>query len=188
MSKTKSKIALLLCLVSLSSFIVSGKEASAADTWRGHWSNETAIPFLNNVTGNTTLKGLVNTAAMDNWNNNTWVIDFYRTSYASNRQIKVDNVDLSSVSWTGKAEGASYNWDGSGHYYVVNIKLNEGKNIMNYSQSKLKGLIAHEFGHAVGLQHRNTSSYLMYPYDTRRQYVPNTNETYSLQLHYAHQK
>lgn len=163
--------------------------ASSVYTWKGHWSNETSIGYVNNVTNNSTLKSLVNNAALSNWNNNQGTIKFFSSNTTSGRKIIVNNVKLSSVSWTGKAEGASHNWDGSGHYYGVNIKLNEAKPIMNYSSTKLKGLIAHEFGHALGLKHRTSGkNYLLYPYDSRTQYTPNSNERSTLYNHYKHQK
>lgn len=188
----KSRLLFFSLLVTLSifSFSVGGfyAKASNAYTFDGHWSNETAIPYVNNVSSNSRLKSLVNNAALDNWNNNQWVVDLYSSYDANGRNILIDNVSFSSVSWTGKAEGSSTNWDGSNHYYGVDIKLNEAKNIMSYSDSKLEGLIAHEIGHAVGLEHRSSSSYLMYPYDSRTQFVPNSTEISTLWYHYEHQK
>lgn len=183
------KVVIFSFLLSITTFGSGAYLGYATDyAWDGHWANETAIPYVNGVLGNTVLKSLVNDAALDNWNNNDYTINFFSSNNATGRHILVENVNLSSVTWTGKAEGASYNWDGNNHYYGVNIRLNTAKGILDYSNAKLKGLIAHEFGHALGLEHRTGQDYLMYPYDNRAAYTPNADERQTIYNHYKHQK
>lgn len=152
------------------------------DTWDGRWEDPSNVHFANFVRSNSVLKSRVNNAAYDNWNNNQDTIEFV----ASNKppRITVENVDFSSVEWTGRAKGASNNWDSKKHYIEVEIMLNEGKGIMDYDDDKLLGLIAHEFGHAVGLKHQNNSNYLMYCYDSRKTNVLSSAEKTILEDHY----
>lgn len=182
---------LALCFVCFIAFFGGNlvAKAAAAYAWDGHWSNQNSIYYVNNISSTSRLGSLVNTAALDNINNNQYTVRLVKTnSTTSARHIVVNKITSSSISWTGKAEGANYNWDSNKHYYGVTIKLNTGKPILDYSDAKLKGLIAHEFGHALGLEHRDVSrSYLMYPYDSRTQFTPNSTEDSTLYNHYYHQ-
>ena len=167
------------------SFTIGVSLAHAADVWEGRWKNPDKVPYINNVSGNSTLKSLVNDAALDNWNNNQDVVTFKKITDTTVRHIYVKNVDLSSVTWSGIAEGASYNWDSNGYYKGVEIKINEHYTD-DYDKSTIRGVIAHEFGHAVGLQHQSSSKqYLMYPSDARTTEIISTKEEKILKEHYA---
>ncbi|WP_093134267.1 M57 family metalloprotease [Salinibacillus kushneri] len=181
---------LLLATISFGIGNAFGNEVKATPVfaWDGHWSNEDYIQYVNNVSYSySRLQGLVNNAALDNVNNHQYTVSYVKSGSLSGRHVLVEDVNLSSARWTGKAEGASYNWDANDHYYGVNVKLNVGNGILNYDYPKLKGLIAHELVHAIGLQHRDSSSYLMYPYDSRDQYTPNETEDATIMNHYYHQ-
>ena len=162
-----------------------GMGLAHANVWEGRWKNPDSIPYVNNVSGNSVLKGLVNNGALDNWNNNQSTVTFEKSSSTTGRYIEVENVNFSSVTWSGIANGASSNWDSNGYYRGIEIQINEALTD-SYSKSKLLGVIAHEFGHAVGLQHQEGSKdYLMYPYDNRNTNIISSKEKNILKVHYT---
>lgn len=174
----------VLAVPALLSFTI-GMGLAHANVWEGRWKNPDSIPYVNNVSGNSALKSLVNNAALDNWNNNQNIVTFEKSRSTTGRYIEVENVNFSSVTWSGIANGADNNWDSKGYYKGIEIQINEAKT-ENYSDSKLLGVIAHEFGHAVGLQHQSGSkNYLMYPYDNRDTNIISTKEKKILEVHYT---
>lgn len=76
--------------------------------------------------------------------------------------INAYDVDNSSVSWDGLT---SYTWytgsDGRKYFnFSPNLRLNNHYT-KNYSASTIKGLAAHEFGHALGLDDRSSGCEIM---------------------------
>lgn len=173
-----------LAVPAMLSFTI-GMSLAHANVWEGRWKNPDSIPYVNNVSGNSVLKSFVNDAALDNWNNNQTTLTFEKSRSTTGRHIEVENVNFSSVTWTAIANGADGNWDSKGYYKGIEIQINEAK-IEDYGDFQLLGVIAHEFGHAVGLKHQSGSKkYLMYPYDDRDTNIISSKEKKILEIHYT---
>jgi len=82
---------------------------SCACTWNGDtltpkWENPKNIVYINNVSSNQSrLKSLVNNAALSNWNNSQSTIKLVKGDSIPSKYISVEDVNLSSVNWTGIA-------------------------------------------------------------------------------------
>lgn len=111
-------------------------------------------------------------SAVADWNATATPINFSanQTSY----KITVTAKNYGNVSWSGRCTNSK---DLQGRYISSAISgnlyyLNQG----SYSTSKVKGVWAHEFGHALGLAHVSGTSKLMYNNDDRTVYKPTSDE------------
>ncbi|MGY3718638.1 matrixin family metalloprotease [Sutcliffiella cohnii] len=114
-----------------------------------------------------------NDAILD-WNATNTKINFAWSS--SGYQITVKAKDFGNVSWSGRC--TNYRQYITFGDYVDSVI--EGNlyylNRSTYSANKVKGVWAHELGHALGLDHVSGSNKLMYDNDGRTVYKPTTDE------------
>lgn len=112
--------------------------------------------------------------ALADWNATATKINFFYN--ATTPKIVVKANDYGNVSWSGRCTNyreliVGYNYSDSvieGNLYYLNKST--------YSASKVKGVWAHELGHALGLAHVSGSNKLMYDNDARTVYQPTYDE------------
>ncbi|WP_214712933.1 MULTISPECIES: M57 family metalloprotease [unclassified Exiguobacterium] len=111
-------------------------------------------------------------SAVADWNATATKVSFNanQTSY----KITVTAKNFGNVSWSGYCSNSK---DFSGNYTSSAISGNlYYLNQASYTASKVKGVWAHEFGHALGLAHVSQTNKLMYNNDGRTVYKPTTDE------------
>lgn len=115
--------------------------------------------------------------ALADWNATKTKISFtYNTNGLSGNQITVKAKDYGNVPWSGRCTNYR-DWIVAGDYTDSTVEGNLWYlNKSTYNTDDVKGVWAHELGHALGLEHVSGKDKLMYENDGRTVYKPTSDE------------
>ncbi|NDI35739.1 matrixin family metalloprotease [Chengkuizengella sediminis] len=100
--------------------------------------------------------------AAENWNGATNV----NLNEKSGTSFKASEVEKRDASW----DGITYTWETGGIVTKTECYLNTHYT-KNYNDDTINGIATHEFGHAIGLAHNESTPSVMYPYTNDRNYL-----------------
>lgn len=114
--------------------------------------------------------------AIADWNATSTKITFsaHLGSTTIRPQIVIKSDDYGKTGWSGRATNYR-EWVTTGDY-VDSVVQGNLYYLNNYGASTVKGVWAHELGHALGLDHVSGDNKLMYDNDGRTVYKPTSDE------------
>ena len=116
--------------------------------------------------------------AFDSWQNTSkQLVRFKYVNNPNNANIEVEFVDFVANCNDANAVGCTEISTRGGQYYKAYVTIGTKEYVRNYSNGRysrqivtrskdhIYGVMLHEAGHAIGLDHSQSSGSIMYPYD-----------------------
>lgn len=154
---------IIVTLSLLISVLISSEVAFAYGVFGGKWSNANSLKYWKDSSVVTHGYSSHTDYGLTNWNPVSSKVRVSATTKASNADIKVYSGDINKqgvyadalnykVNWLGQVTAC---WDCS--YSASRIRINNPV-AKNYSKARINAVMAHETGHALGINHSNVDT------------------------------